>query len=62
VEYPLGHHRRRKEGEPVLQAKFVKNLRGQIPARRADAILELFSEQRTLEAAPVTRLMDLLAN
>jgi 2-methylcitrate dehydratase len=59
VEYPLGHARRRQEGIPVLLAKFEANLRGRIAPRPADAILELFADQRRLEATPVTRLMEL---
>ncbi len=46
----------------MLLKKFEQNLRGHIDARRADALLELFRDQRKLEAAPVTRLMELLAN
>ena len=59
VEYPIGHRRRRKEGVPALLGKFERNLRGRIPARKADAILTLSSDRARLEATAVDRLMDL---
>lgn len=61
VEYPLGHARRRAEGIPVLLAKFEANLRGRIPERPSNALLELFADGSKLEATPVVRLMELLA-
>jgi len=59
VEYPIGHRRRRKEGVPALLGKFERNLRGRIPARKADAILTLCADRARLEATPVDRMMDL---
>ena len=59
VEYPIGHRLRRKEGVPALLAKFERNLRGRIPARKADAILTLCADRARLEATPVDRMMDL---
>jgi len=60
VEYPVGHRRRRAEGIPLLQEKFERNLRGRIPARQADRILELFQKPAELDAMSVNRFMDLL--
>jgi 2-methylcitrate dehydratase PrpD len=60
VEYPIGHRRRRKDGVPALLGKFEQNLRGRIPARKADTILTLCSDRARLDATPVHRLMDLL--
>ena len=60
VEYPLGHHRRRKEGLPALFAKFEKNLRGHLPAPQADAVIALFNDRKMLETTPVHKIMDLL--
>lgn len=60
VEYPIGHRRRRKEGVPLLLNKFEHNLRGRIPARKADAILNLCSDRARLEAMAVNRFVDLL--
>ena len=59
VEYPIGHRRRRKEGLPALLGKFERNLRGRIPARKADAILALCSDRSSLETTAVNRFMDL---
>jgi len=59
VEYPIGHRRRRKEGVPLLLGKFERNLRGRIPARKADAILALCSDRASLETTAVSRFMDL---
>jgi 2-methylcitrate dehydratase len=39
--------------------KFERNLRGRVPARKADAILKLCSDRARLEATAVDRLMDL---
>jgi 2-methylcitrate dehydratase len=59
VEYPIGHRRRRQEGIPPLREKFERNLRGRIPPRNANAILELCGDQKQLESIPVHRFMDL---
>ena len=59
VEFPIGHRRRRDEGIPALLAKFERNLRGRIPPRKANAILELFGDQNRLDSTPVHRFMDL---
>jgi 2-methylcitrate dehydratase len=59
VEFPIGHRRRREEGIPVLLEKFERNLRGRIPTRKANAILELFGDLTRLESTPVHRFMDL---
>ena len=39
VEYPLGHRRRRKDGVPLLEAKFRTNLARRFPKERREAIL-----------------------
>src|ERR1700731_4765130 len=59
VEYPIGHRRRRKEGVPLLLNKFERNLRGRIPARKAEAILALCSDRASLETTAVNRFIDL---
>jgi 2-methylcitrate dehydratase len=60
VEYPIGHRRRRHEGVPILLDKFERNLRGRIPARKADTVLALCADRAELETTPVNRFMDLL--
>lgn len=61
VEYPIGHRRRRSEGIPLLVEKFKQNLATRLPPKQCRALEHLFADQRRLEAAPVTTLMDLLA-
>ena len=59
VEYPLGHKRRRKEGIPLLEAKFKTNLAHRFPRRQQDAILAASLDQKKLEAMPVHEYVDL---
>jgi 2-methylcitrate dehydratase len=59
VEYPIGHPRRRKEGEPLLFKKFETNLRSKVAPKNADRILELFADTDRLLPTRVDRLLDL---
>ena len=59
VEYPIGHKRRRKDGIPLLEAKFRTNLNRRFPAKQQDAILKVSLNQRALEAMPVHEYVDL---
>ena len=59
VEYPIGHRRRRKEGVPVLIAKFITNLARRFPAKQQQAILALCQDQKKLESTPVNEFVDL---
>ncbi len=59
VEYPLGHRRRRKEGIPLLEAKYRTNLARRFPAKQQATILELCNDQKRLEATPVNEFADL---
>jgi hypothetical protein len=49
-EYPIGHKRRRKDGIPLLEAKFRVNLARRFPARQQQAILDVSLDQKKLEA------------
>lgn len=60
VEYPIGHPRRRTEGEPLLLAKFERNLRSRIAPKNADRILNLLQDQQATATTPVHDLFDLL--
>ncbi len=60
VEYPIGHRRRRAEGIPVLERKFLSNLRTRFPEARCQKIMELCLDKARLEATPVNAFMDLL--
>jgi len=60
VEYPVGHRRRRREGIPLLEEKFRRNLARRFPPERQQAILELCRDRLRLEATPVNEFVDLL--
>jgi 2-methylcitrate dehydratase len=59
VEYPVGHRRRRKEGVPLLEAKFRTNLARRFPPKQQQAILAACRDQARLEAMPVHEFVDL---
>jgi 2-methylcitrate dehydratase len=58
-EYPIGHRRRRKDGVPLLEAKFRTNLARRFPKERREAILEVCGDHGRLEATPVNEFLDL---
>jgi 2-methylcitrate dehydratase len=58
-EYPIGHKRRRKEGIPLLEAKFRTNLARRISKEQRDAILAVSLDQEKLEAMAVNKYVDL---
>ncbi len=58
-EYPIGHKRRRKEGIPLLEAKFRTNLARRFPKKQQDAILAVSLDQKKLEAMAVNEYIDL---
>jgi len=60
VEYPIGHRRRRAEGIPVLEQKFLYNLRTRFPEQRCQKIMALCLDKRRLEATPVNEFMEML--
>jgi len=60
VEYPVGHKRRRKEGMPLLVAKFNTNLARVFPPRQANSILNLCMDSKRLAATPVHEFVDLM--
>ncbi|MFI5295529.1 MAG: bifunctional 2-methylcitrate dehydratase/aconitate hydratase [Thermodesulfovibrionales bacterium] len=59
VEYPIGHHRRRKEGIPLLVDKFRTNLGRRFPVKQQKAILAVCLDQARLEAVPVNEFVDM---
>jgi len=60
VEYPVGHRRRRKEGIPLLEAKFRTNLARRFPEKQRVAIEALCRDQKKLEATPVHEFVDMM--
>jgi 2-methylcitrate dehydratase len=59
VEYPLGHRRRRTEGQPLLEQKFVANLSTHFSARQMQTILEVCLDQQKLQAMTVQDFLSL---
>jgi 2-methylcitrate dehydratase len=60
VAFPLGHRRRRAEGIPLLEEKFLANARTRFDAAAVDAMFALMKDQKKLETTPVASFMDLL--
>jgi 2-methylcitrate dehydratase len=61
VEYPIGHRRRRKDGIPLLEAKFRTNLARRFADKQRTTIYNLCKDQKKLEATPVHEFVDLLS-
>ena len=62
VEYPIGHHRRRAEGIPLLLRKFEHSLKGKLPGRNLEVLHSLCADQRRLEQTPVDEFVALLVS
>ena len=60
VEYPIGHRRRRKDGIPLLEAKFRTNLARRFADKQRTAVYNLCKDQKKLEATPVNEFVDML--
>ena len=58
VEYPVGHRFRRKEGVPLLLAKFERAIHAHFPAAQAEAILTLCNDNTKLDATSVPRFQE----
>lgn len=59
VEYPIGHKRRRDEGNPLLIEKYRRNLARVFSTKQQDTILEQSLDYWKLTAMPVNEFMDL---
>ena len=59
VEYPIGHRRRRDEGEPLLIEKFNHNLATRFDAGQCDRIQSAFADTKKLDAVPVDAFVGL---
>ncbi|MDT8398720.1 MAG: bifunctional 2-methylcitrate dehydratase/aconitate hydratase [Pseudomonadales bacterium] len=60
IEYPLGHRRRRQEGLPALEAKFLKNMASRYSPEHCERVFALCQDQEKFAAMPVDSLMDTL--
>ena len=61
VEYPIGHKRRREEGIPVLEQKFLKNLEITFDSQKCEEIYTLCTDQYSLENITVTDFQELFS-
>ncbi|MCH9638390.1 MAG: 2-methylcitrate dehydratase, partial [Betaproteobacteria bacterium] len=59
VAYPIGHKKRRHEGIPLLQKKFITNLARCFLENQQQAILNLFQDQQQLESTAVDEFVEL---
>ena len=57
VEYPIGHRIRRKEAIPLLEEKFMNNLKTKFHSSQISQLIELFKNQKKLELMPVNEFM-----
>ena len=63
VDFPVGHRRRRAEGEPLLVAKFETAVRAHYPAKQAARVVALFADPARLTALSVNEFMaELVSN
>jgi 2-methylcitrate dehydratase len=63
VDYPVGHRRRRAEGQPLMVAKFEAAVRGHYPAKQAARVIGLFADPARLTALSVNEFMaELVSN
>ena len=60
VEYPIGHKRRRSEGIPLLEQKFLNNLNKCFDKDKSKSIYELGTNQENLEKTTVHDFMAML--
>jgi 2-methylcitrate dehydratase len=59
IEYPVGHRRRRAEGIPLLEKKFLHHLRTRFPERRCQQIVSRCLNKERLDATSVAEFMEL---
>ena len=60
VDYPVGHRRRRAEGQPLLLRKFEDSVRACFDAPQAQRIVACFADSEALLAMRVDEMMGLL--
>ena len=60
VDYPIGHRRRRDEGFPVLEKKFVGSVAPRLATRQWERLEALAADPDQLAATPVDEFMALL--
>ena len=60
VRFPIGHPRRRAEGEPLVAAKLRSALEGTFGAARAADLAALLDDRERVEALPASDLLEAL--
>lgn len=60
VDFPIGHRKRRAEGNPLLESKFRRNIATRLSPRQCQAVRKVLAEQDLFEATSVPDFMDLL--
>ena len=58
VPYPVGHPLRRREGTPLLRAKFERHLRARLPEAACESILRTCASREALEPTRVRDFME----
>ena len=61
VEYPIGHKRRRVEGIPILEQKFMNNLKITYDIDTCEEIYKLCTSQLDLESMSVPEFQQLFS-
>ena len=61
VEYPIGHRRRRNEGIPVLEKKFLSNLKTVFDEEKSEQIYKEFLDFDKLTSMSVVDFQKLLS-
>ncbi|RLA08337.1 MAG: 2-methylcitrate dehydratase [Gammaproteobacteria bacterium] len=59
VQYPIGHKRRRDEGIPVLEQKYIKAIKTRFSKNQCDKIINITLNQQKLENMAVDDFMDM---
>jgi 2-methylcitrate dehydratase len=57
VDFPVGHRRRRAQGEPLMFAKFTAAVNAHYPAKQAARIVALFNDPARLAALSINEFM-----
>ena len=61
VQYPIGHRRRRDEGIPILEEKFLRNLKTVFDDEKAQKIYSQFIDFEKLSSMSVVDFQKLLS-
>ena len=57
VDYPIGHRKRREEGNPKLVKKFEASVAAHFSAKQSESIQAMFADRNALAAMPVSEFV-----